>query len=255
MATAVGGLLSAAAAGGFLLLSEPRRARLMPGLIGFATGALLGAALLALIPHALESGVDAHRLSGTILAGLLAFFVLEKMVLWRHSHDHDHHSSHGVCTGDPAHTAGASAAGHLILIGDSIHNFVDGVLIASAFLTDVRLGVITSLAVVAHEIPQEVGDFAVLLHSGFSRARALAYNLLASATMIVGGLVAYFSLNAATAMLPYVLALAAASFLYIAVADLIPTLHRRVHARAIVVQTLLILAGIGVIFIAELTLH
>lgn len=248
-ATAAGGLLSAAAAGGFLLLSEPLRARLMPGLISFATGALLGAALLALIPHALESGIDAHRLSGTVLAGLLIFFVLEKMVLWRHSHDHHHDHHHGGAA--PT----ASAAGHLILIGDSIHNLVDGVLIASAFLTDIRLGVLTSLAVVAHEIPQEVGDFAILLHSGFSRMRAFVYNMLASATMVLGGLLAYFFLSTASALVPYVLALAAASFIYVAVADLIPSLHRRVHARAIVAQTLLIVAGIALIFVAELTLH
>lgn len=217
----------------------------MPGLISFATGALLGAALLALIPHALESGIDAHRLSGTVLAGLLIFFVLEKMVLWRHSHDHHHGEA----------PTGASAAGHLILIGDGIHNLVDGVLIASAFLTDIRLGVLTSLAVVAHEIPQEVGDFAILLHSGFSRMRAFVYNMLASATMVLGGLLAYFFLSTASALVPYVLALAAASFIYIAVADLIPSLHRRVHMRATIAQTLLIVAGIALIFVAELTLH
>ena len=216
----------------------------MPGLISFATGALLGAALLALIPHALESGIDAHRLSGTVLAGLLIFFVLEKMVLWRHSHGHHH-----------GEAPSASAAGHLILIGDGIHNLVDGVLIASAFLTDIRLGVLTSLAVVAHEIPQEVGDFAILLHSGFSRMRAFVYNVLASATMVLGGLLAYFFLSTASALVPYVLALAAASFIYIAVADLIPSLHRRVHVRATIAQTLLIVAGIALIFLAELTLH
>lgn len=251
--TAVGGALSAVAAASFLLLPERLRISLMPLLVSFAIGTLLGASLLALLPHALESpGVDPHQIGTSVLVGLLIFFLLEKMVLWRHNHHHGEHSA--VVVLDPAHAHG-SPAGYLILFGDAIHNLVDGVLIASAFLTDVRLGVLTSIAVVAHEIPQEVGDFAILLHSGFGRARAFAFNLLVSVTTVAGGVVAYYFLGFAMQLVPFVLGLAAASFLYIAVADLIPALHRRIDVRAMVLQTTLILAGIGVIVVAESVFH
>ncbi len=248
--TTLGGVISAVVAGGFLLLSERVRLRLLPGLVSFAVGALLGAAFLALLPHALETGIDAHRLHASVLAGLLIFFVLEKMVLWRH-----HHGADGELDAGAGHAVPGQAAGYLILFGDAIHNFVDGVLIASAFLIDVHLGIVTGLAVVAHEIPQEVGDFAILLHSGFSRGRAFVYNLIASFAMVVGGLLAYFGLALVSRALPYVLGIAAASFIYVSVADLIPSLHRRVSARALATQTLLIIAGIGFIAFAESHLH
>ena len=247
----LGGALSVLAAAVFLALGSERRARLLPGAVSFAVGALLGAAFLALLPHALESpGMDGHRLAAVMLAGLLGFFVLEKLVLWRHCHV-DECETHAP---DPGRGR-LSAAGHLILIGDGIHNFVDGVLIAAAFLTDVHLGVVTSLAVAAHEIPQEVGDFAVLLHSGFSRGKALAYNILSSLGTVAGGVLAYFSLGLAQDLVPYVLAVAAASFIYIATADLIPGLHSRVEGRAAVQQVALILTGVALIFIAHAALH
>ena len=148
-----------------------------------------------------------------------------------------------------------AATGNLILIGDGIHNMVDGVLIAAAFLTDIHLGIITSIAVIAHEIPQELGDFAILLHSGFSRSRALLYNALTGLTTIVGGVVAYFSLSLAEQLVPYVLAVAASSFIYIAVADLIPGLHKRPEFSATVQQIVLIVLGVIVIFLAHSTLH
>ncbi|HJW81836.1 MAG TPA: ZIP family metal transporter, partial [Acidiferrobacterales bacterium] len=141
------------------------------------------------------------------------------------------------------------------LFGDGVHNFVDGVLIAAAFLTDVHLGVVTALAVAAHEIPQEVGDFAILLHSGFTRGKALFYNVLASLTTVVGGVLAYFSLGVAQAALPYVLAVAASSFIYIAVADLIPGLHKRLEPRVTLEQALLIGAGVLTIYFAHAALH
>jgi zinc and cadmium transporter len=255
----LGGVLSVLAAALFLGLSEALRKRLLPHTVSFAIGALLGAAFLALLPHALGSpGVeDLHIITGTVLLGVLGFFLLEKMVLWRHCHHsdcevhapdegHDHHHEHG---------RNKQAAGTLILIGDGIHNLVDGILIAAAFLTDIHLGVVTSLAVAAHEIPQEVGDFAVLLHSGFTRARALAYNVITSLTTVVGALIAYFGLREAEAALPYILAVAASSFIYIAVADLIPGLHKRLEARATVQQILLIAAGVLTIHFAHSTLH
>ena len=245
--TALGGVLSVIAAGTFLLLPEARRLALMPALVSFAIGTLLGAAFLALLPHALEGADDPHAITGTVLIGVMVFFLLEKMVLWRHSHDH-----HGdaACREHVHQPAGA-----LILVGDGIHNLLDGVLIASAFLVDVRLGVLTSLAVVAHEIPQEVSDFAILLHSGFSTGQAFIANLLVSLTTVLGGVAAYFFLQTTMAALPYVLAIAAASFIYVAVADLIPSLHKRTGAYAIVAQTSLIAAGIGLIALAESGLH
>jgi zinc and cadmium transporter len=249
--TVLGGALSVLAAGAFLLLPESVRARMLSPMVSFAIGALLGAAFLAILPHAFEvPGVDAHSVTLTVLCGILVFFLLEKMVIWRHCHTEDCEAH--VPDMDKARHA---ASGKLILIGDGIHNMVDGVLIAAAFLTDVHLGVVTSIAVIAHEIPQELGDFAVLLHSGFSRGKALLYNILTSLTTVIGGVVAYFSLTLANAVVPYVLAIAASSFIYIAVADLIPGLHKRTEFSATVQQVVLIAFGVTVISVAHAMLH
>jgi zinc and cadmium transporter len=263
--TALGGVLSVLGASVILLLSERLLNRLLAPLVSFAIGALLGAAFLAILPHALESPhvQGAHGITLTVLGGLLVFFLLEKMVIWRHCHidecevhsahvGHEHRSSAGA--NRLAH-AQHRATGNLILFGDAIHNFVDGVLIAAAFLTDVHLGVVTSLAVIAHEIPQELGDFAILLHSGFSRAKALLYNVLASLTTVFGGVIAYFSLSLAQGLVPYVLAVAASSFIYIAVADLIPGLHKRPEPSATAQQLTLIALGVAVIYFTHATLH
>jgi len=247
----LGGLLSVLAAALFLVLRESLRNHLLPHLVSFATGALLGAAFLGLLPHALASvdSSDTHVIPMAVLLGLLGFFVLEKLVLWRHCHA-DHCEVHA-----PDQQSRDHSTGTMILIGDGLHNFLDGILIAAAFLTDIHLGIVTSLAVAAHEIPQEVGDFAVLLHGGFSRGRAFTYNVLTSLTTVFGGVLAYFSLQQMQVALPYVLAIAASSFIYIAVADLIPTLHQRVDGKAAVQQMLLIAAGILVIYSAHSTLH
>jgi len=267
--TLLGGVLSVLAAALFLLLPESQRTRVLPAMVSFAIGALLGAAFLAVLPHALATpGVrDMHAITSTVLLGLLGFFLLEKLVLWRHCHAHEceAHGSVSVAEGrtpeatethlpDPERNR-ASASGYLILFGDGVHNFVDGVLIAAAFLTDVHLGVVTALAVAAHEIPQEVGDFAILLHSGFSRGKALFYNVLSSLTTVVGGVLAYFSLGVAQAALPYVLAVAASSFIYIAVADLIPGLHKRLEPRVTFEQILLISVGVITIYCTHAVLH
>jgi zinc and cadmium transporter len=264
--TLLGGALSVIAAALFLLAPERLRERVLPHFISFAIGAMLSVAFIELLPHAMLSpGVrDIHTISFAVLFGLLGFFILEKMILWRHCHsfeceahtpDHlpPHEASHGH---EPGHgPQGKKAAGTLILLGDGLHNFVDGILIAAAFLTDTHLGIVTALAVATHEIPQEVGDFAVLLDSGYSRARAFYYNLLSSLTTVLGGLLAYFSMAGLRHLTPYVLAVAAASFIYIAVADLIPGLHRRLHPRATLQQISLILAGVAVIYFAHRTLH
>lgn len=247
----LGGVLSVLVASAFLLFGEKRRAQLLPHLVSFAIGALLGVTFLEILPHALETpGADAHTLSLTILFGLIGFFLLEKMVLWRHSHS-DPYQAHAPGQGETP----TQAAGALILIGDGIHNFIDGVLIGAAFLADIRVGVVTSLAVAAHEIPQEVGDFAILLHSGYGRGKALFYNVLSSLTTVIGGLLAYYSLAGTKKALPFVLALAASSFIYIAMADLIPGLHKRAQLGATARQIVLISAGIALIYVGHVVLH
>jgi zinc and cadmium transporter len=253
--TAIGGLLSALAASLFLVAPANIRSRVLPHLVSFATGALLGAALLGLLPHAIEDAgtVDIHEIGATILCGLLIFFVLEKLVLWRHCH-HDVCEAHVPDAHDHDHGRDKASAA-LILIGDGFHNVLDGVLIAAAFMTDVHLGVVTAIAVTAHEIPQEVGDLAILLHGGMSRARALTLNLLTSVTSVVGGILAYFLLADVQRLLPYAIALAASSFLYIAVADLIPGLHRRVDPGSAVKQFVFIVLGVAVIYVSHSIAH
>ena len=273
--TAVGGIASAACAGLFLLVPEAAGRRLLPHFISYATGALLGAALLALLPEAIEGvGPDgAHAIGVALLVGLGIFFVIEKLVLWWHTHANGHEHSHALEHGDAhdhGHAAGQDhhhdhAAGHdhrrdaasgvLVIIGDSVHNALDGVLIAAAFLTNFPLGLVTTFAVAAHEIPHRVGDFAILVHSGMSRGRALVMNMATGLTSIIGGIAAYFGLQRAVGALPYALALAAAGFLYIAVAGLIPALHRRADPRTSLAQVILMGLGVATIAWAESLAH
>jgi zinc and cadmium transporter len=255
--TAIGGALSALAASVFLVAPESMRTRVLPHLVSFATGALLGAALLGLLPHAIEGAgaANTHAVGLALLTGLLIFFVLEKLVLWRHCH-HDECEGHVPQAHAHNHDEGrALASARLILIGDGFHNVLDGVLIAAAFMTDVHLGVVTAIAVFAHEIPQEVGDLAILLHGGMSRLRALTLNLLTSLSSVVGGFVAYFAFSRIEAVLPYAIAIAASSFLYIAVADLIPGLHRRVDPGSGVKQFVFIVLGVTLIYFSHAMAH
>jgi zinc and cadmium transporter len=249
--TGLSGLLSAFAAGFFLVLGDKPRAAVLPHLISFATGTLLAAALIGLLPHAFEGAGPGHGhyVGMALLLGIMMFFVLEKFVLWRHCHD-DPCEMHS-----PSHEARDAASAKMILAGDSFHNVLDGVLVAAAFMTDPRLGIVTALAVSAHEIPQEVGDVAILLHGGYSRGRALALNLLTSLTSIIGGVIAYFALATAMHLLPYALAFAASSFIYVAVADLIPGLHRRVDVRAGVEQLFFIALGVAVVYFTHQQMH
>jgi len=234
-----GGLVSVLAAA---LLTRFISANAVSALISYAIGAMLGAVFLDILPHAFEHASDIHGLTGTVLGGILGFFVLEKLVLWRHCH-HDHCEAHDAQPA--AHDHGRS--GLLILIGDTFHNFVDGVLIAAAFLESTQLGIVAAVAIIAHEVPQELGDFVVLLHSGYSRAKALLFNALSGLATVVGGLLAYYALSEAREVVPVLLSLAAASMIYVAVADLIPGLHKRTELRATLQQVLLI--GLGVLTI------
>lgn len=248
--TALGGLLSVLAASTFLLLSAEQQKRVLPHGVSFAIGALLAVTFWGLLPHAAENVKpgEFQWLSATILCGILSFFILEKLLLWRHCHS-------GTCEahGDEVHSH--HAAGPLIIVGDSIHNFVDGVLIAAAFLTDVRLGIVTSFAVAAHEIPQEVGDFAILLQSGYSKAKALWFNLLSSMATVAGGVLAYFSLEGMHDILPYIISLAASSFIYVAVADLIPALHKKTDINSSLQQIGLIAAGMLLVLSVQEMMH
>jgi len=230
----LGGLGGLLVASGILLINDSRRAQLIPWLVSYAVGALLGVSMLAILPEALDH-LSPERVFGTLLGGILIFFVLEKLVLWRHCHIHDCEVHDGSV--------------FPVLIGDAFHNFVDGAVIAAAVMTSVPLGVSTALAVAAHEIPQEVGDFAILLHAGYSRRRALLLNVTSGLASAVGALVALFALKLVPVVLPYCLALAAASFLYVAMADLIPGLHRgRTDAHSLR-QILLIAAGVATAFV------
>ena len=228
----LGSIGAIAGAALFLFFPEGLRKLLVPSLISYATGTLLGAAFLGMIPAGLKLA-PAIAVTSTVLMGMVLFFMLEKLVLWRHCHD-------GACE---VH----SSAAPLILIGDAFHNFVDGVVIAVAFLTSIPLGVAASLAVIAHEIPQEIGDFAILLDNGYGRTKAMLLNGLSAAATLPGAVVAYFWLGETRAAVPYILGVSAASFIYIAAADLIPGLQRQVAAAASLRQFVLLIAGIGTI--------
>jgi zinc and cadmium transporter len=273
---ALGGIASAAFAIVFLWVREERTALILPHFISFATGALLGAALLALLPEAISGAgpAGAHRIGLALVAGLGVFFMIEKLVLWWHAHAHVGGADARACPqhadeaseGDPSHDhqrggpthvhevhphARDRASGVLVLVGDSLHNALDGVLIAAAFLTSTSLGLVTTFAVAAHEIPHRVADFAILVQAGLSRQRALLLNLATGIASVLGAAAAYFGLRQATGALPYALAFAAAGFLYIAVAGLIPGLHRRADPRTSATQVILMAAGIAVVACAE----
>jgi zinc and cadmium transporter len=253
-ASIAGGVLSVCAAALSLFL----RAAWIQSLVSYAIGALLGAAFLEVIPHAFEHG-EPHRVAASILGGILAFFVLEKLFLWRHSHEgHDpagHDADgHGGDHEAEHHHGDRGRSGTLIMVGDTIHNFLDGILIAAAFLQDIQLGAITALAIVAHEIPQEVGDFVILLNSGWSKTKAFCVNVLSSGATVVGGVLGYFTLHALEGWTPILLGIVAASMIYVAVADLIPGLHRRTSLRATLSQTVLIALGIGSIALVRVLL-
>jgi zinc and cadmium transporter len=282
-----GGLLSVSLAAVFAL---NLRTAWIPMLVSYAIGAMLGAVFLEILPHAFEEATSVESVSATLLFGLLLFFVLEKLVIWRHCHG-DHCEVHAIhneancpdvqhdgstqesgakfravksqshapsIVQSHAHTHShhdSGRSGMMIMIGDTFHNFVDGVLIAAAFLVDVKLGMVTALAIISHEIPQEVGDFLILLHSGYSKKQAFIFNLVSSLATLIGGLIAYFALQFVMGWIPYILGLAAASMLYVAVADLIPSLHKRTELKATISQVSLISLGIATIWLAHILLE
>ena len=242
-ATLLGAVLSALLASVLLLFPEKSRTLLLPRLVSFAVGALLGAAFLDLLPEAIRSA-GPGQVQGVGLAialGVLGFFLLEKLAFWHHGHEG--HLSHEELR--------KHAAGTMILLGTGLHNLMDGVLLGATFLSSIHLGIVLAVAIIAHQIPQQVGDISVLLSAGVQRGRALLLSALSAATMVIGGLAAYLILGTAQAYIPYVLAIAAASLIYVAVADLIPGLHRHEGARLSVLTVLLIAAGIGLIDVMQ----
>lgn len=244
VASIFGGVLSVACAALFALNEHMQR--YLGAMVSYAIGAMLGAVFLDVLPEAIAQTHDVSMLSGSVLAGILLFFILEKLVLWRHCH-HEHCEAHELIASEHGHGHDHGRSGLMITVGDTIHNFVDGVIIAAAFLTDMHLGIVTAVAIIAHEIPQEVGDFAILLHSGYGKLRALQLNLVASSASVAGGVLGYYTLQTMQSWIPTMLAMAAASLLYVAVADLIPGLHKRARLRDTVQQVVLIAFGVATV--------
>lgn len=227
---------SVALSGSLLLLSNKWLEKISGYMLYLAGGTLLGAALLGLIPEAAES-LPVEDVLMWVLIGVLFFFILEKFILWR------------MCT-DESCERQIHAAGPMIIIGDAVHNAIDGVVIAASFLTSVELGIFVTISVVLHEIPQELGDFGILIKSGYSRKKAMFYNLLSGTSALVFGIASYFLLDVLQGIIPYALAIAAASFLYISLADLIPEMHKEIRPKQSIFQFLLILLGVAIILLS-----
>jgi zinc and cadmium transporter len=231
LATLIGGVLSVILAATVALTFLARYAN---RLVAFAVGVLLGFAFTDIIPEAVNLGLNITEAGWVLVAGIMTFFLLEKLVFWRH--DHTHELGHAYYKPQVA----------MIIIGDGMHNFVDGILLAAAFLTDWKLGWTAAIAITAHEIPQEISDFMVLLDGGLPKGKALWLNAISGVAMTIGGLIGWMSLSNAHAAIPYVLTFAASSFIYIAVAALVPELHNERKPRDMLFQLLLMMVGLSV---------
>ncbi len=260
LASLAGGVVSVLLAA---LVAWRIQPRLIPLFVSYAVGALLGVVFLDLLPHIFEKAAHAHDAASWILAGILAFFVLEKFVLWRHNHDHAGQAEAAVSASNAPHAhdhthghsndhaEGRQSGAWMIIIGDGFHNLTDGFAIAAAFMADVRLGIVTSVAIVAHELPQELGNFLVLLHSGFSKSRALFWNIVSSCATLVGAVVAYFAIKSFEQYSLIFLCVAASSMIYVAIADLIPGLHKRTSLKESLLQIMLIVLGVSSIWLVH----
>jgi zinc and cadmium transporter len=244
LATAIGGVLSVVVAAALTLAVLTK---IVHHLVSLSAGVLLATALLDILPEAFSAKAPPQALFATLLGGLLFFFLLEKAELYRHTHHHEgdeHHHHHGFDRQQ------AGRGGWSVILGDSIHNFCDGIIIAAAFLADTRLGVVTSIAIIAHEIPQEVGDYIVLLNAGFSRGRALLFNALSGLAAVVGGVIGYFVVGPWQEFFPYLLVIASSSFVYVAVADLIPQLQHRLTLKETAAQLFWLACGLAIVVVA-----
>lgn len=236
----VGSILAASAT---LAINDVKRTKIIPLLVAYATGALLSSATVGLIPEALENNTvtSFEPLFIAFLTGIIIFFLLEKVIIWHHCHEEDCEERKKM--------------GSLILVGDGVHNIVDGILIAASFLTSIELGIAVSVSAIIHEVAQEIGDFAILLNSGYSRKRAFTSNLLSSLSMVVAALIAFFALETVQSAVPYIIMISAASFIYIALADLSPELHHHKRDAKLVIRQLLFIA-IGIVTVLSiLTIH
>ena len=249
LATAAGGVLSVLIAAS---LTQALLSRVVKSMVSLSAGVLLGTALLNVLPEAFESKTEPHLLFATLLGGLLFFWLLEKVELYRHVHHHegDGHDHHHHFDAQQAGRGGFS-----VLVGDTVHNFCDGVIIAAAFLADPHLGLVTALAIMAHEIPQEAGDYIVLLNAGFSRGKALLFNALSGLAAVAGGVLGYFVVEPWKELMPFLLVVASSSFIYVAVADLLPQLQQRLAWRETLAQVLWLSAGLGLVVLAMVSLH
>lgn len=216
--------------------------------VSFAVGTLLGAAFLEIIPHAYELSRDLHQISLIVLMGILVFFILEKLLVWRHCHG-SHCENHSPVVNHDV------KKGSILIIGDCFHNFIDGILIASAFIVDINLGLITALAIIVHEIPQEISNFSILINSGYSLSRTLLMNVITGFAMIIGAILAYFVLNDLEFLIPIILAFAASSMIYVAISDLIPSLHKKVEIKQTFQQTFSIFLGVLIIYFLHSLIH
>ncbi|GAB4204212.1 MAG: ZIP family metal transporter [Tibeticola sp.] len=239
-------------------LSFGALARFSQHLLSLAAGALLATAFMHLLPEAFESGVEAHTLFTVLLVGLVGFFLLDKAELWHHGHEHHHGDIGAASTHDHAHHAhghGHKPGSWAVIAGDSVHCFGDGLLIASAFIADMKLGVVAALAVLAHEVPHHMGDLAVLRVGGNDRRMAVLKVTLAGSVTALGGLVGFLLVGALAEWLPYFLVVASSSFVYVALADLIPQLQRCLSARETGVQLLWLGLGIGAVTLLSSFTH
>ena len=236
VALIAGSVGSVGLAGLLLLLKDSRLQDISTYLTYLAGGTLLGSAFLGMIPEAITM-LDSQTIFKFILAGILFFFVLEKIILWRTCRNID-------CERH------IKAAAPMILVGDAFHNAIDGVVIAASFLTSTELGIFVSISIVFHEVPQELGDFGVLLKV-YSKRRALLYNMLSGSSAILAGIVAYYFMGTMKSLIPYALAFSASSFLYIALADLIPEMHQKTKLKESIIQILLIIVGVLIIYIVK----
>ena len=216
--------------------------------VSFAVGTLLGAAFLEIIPHAYELSRDLHQISLIVLIGILVFFILEKLLVWRHCHG-SHCENHSPVVNHDV------KKGSILIIGDCFHNFIDGILIASAFIVDINLGLITALAIIVHEIPQEISNFSILINSGYSLSRTLLMNIITGCAMIIGAILAYFVLNDLEFLIPIILSFAASSMIYVAISDLIPSLHKKVEIKQTFQQTFSIFLGVLIIYFLHSLIH
>lgn len=242
----IGGSLSLVLA---FIFSNKATSGILANMVSLAVGTLLGAVFLELLPHALELSSDFHNTLFTVLIGILIFFILEKLLIWRHCH-----GSNCTTHSSDVHMQ-MNKKGSFVLVGDLFHNFIDGSLIASAFLFDINLGLVTALAIYAHEIPQDMSNISILLHSGLKKSKAILFNLYASLSMIAGAILAFYLVDSVNELLPTLLAFAASSMIYVAISDLIPGLHKKTESKESVLQILMILIGVTIIYIIHLFLH